>query len=34
MNNILFPKAYNFALKVIFFYKCLSSDKKEFILSK
>jgi four helix bundle protein len=34
MDNILAPKSYKFALRCIDLYKCLTTDKKEFILSK
>ncbi|MDR0604865.1 MAG: four helix bundle protein [Bacteroidales bacterium] len=34
MDNILSPKSYRFALEIISLYKCLSSEKREFILSK
>lgn len=34
MDNILEPKSYRFALRVIKLYKLLCSEKKEFVLSK
>ncbi len=34
MDNIIGPKSYSFALRIINLYKWLASDKKEFILSK
>ncbi|MDR1097821.1 MAG: four helix bundle protein [Tannerella sp.] len=34
MKNFIAPKSYAFALRIINLYKWLTSDKKEFILSK
>ena len=34
MENILRPKSYQFALRIIEMYKLLSSERKEFVLSK
>ncbi len=34
MEKVLAPKSYQFALRIIGLYKILSSDRKEFILSK
>lgn len=33
-DNVLYPKAYNFAIRIVKAYQYLSDDKKEFILSK
>ncbi|KAA6300873.1 MAG: hypothetical protein EZS26_002983 [Candidatus Ordinivivax streblomastigis] len=34
MNNIVAPKSYSFALRIIKLYKWLISEKKEFVLSR
>ena len=34
MENILRPKSYKFALRIVEMYKLLSSERKEFVLSK
>ncbi len=34
MDNILLPKSYQFALRIIKLYRFLSEQKKEFVLSK
>ncbi len=34
MDNILAPKSYKFALRIIGVYKWLCTEKKEFVLSK
>ncbi|MDR2938569.1 MAG: four helix bundle protein [Prevotellaceae bacterium] len=34
MDNILAPKSYKFALRVVALYKWLCAEKKEFVLSK
>lgn len=34
MKNFIAPKSYAFALRIINLYKWITSDKKEFILSK
>jgi TIGR02436 family protein len=34
MENILAPKSYKFALRIIGLYKLLTTERKEFVLSK
>ena len=34
MENIIRPKSYKFALRIVEMYKLLSSERKEFVLSK